>query len=589
MTTPVFAYDRTRLLIVLLALAVSLSVVCELAAGPCLYFYRWPESDANFWDVWAISISRNDWLNEKAPHPYTSWQARLADEVLALSRPDLTPEQLKSGEPQRALWKVWYKPKEFHQEPLYVYMVAATYAITGPRPWCVFAWQILLGAISVYLVFDMAERHFGRNAAILSGLMTALCPLLVFFQVQLLRETLLVFATLMAVRVAEWALERDTVKAYAVTGIVCGLATLAKATFAIYPLLASVMLAWRLRKALRQFAARLAAGLLGMLLATAPLMARNAFVGAPLTSLASQQSVSITASCVDYNRTGGALSVHSARILYESGGRFLPAMKLTLATHPGWSSVLCMFIDKFRLIWHWREIPDNASLGYFQLHSSVLRYLPAIWGLLAPIGLAGAILAITRKRSNVPPLWPLLLMLFCLVFPMVLFATNSRYRAPLAALLAPFAGHFLVTAAEWIKEMRWRPMLASAVSVALFFVWLSDIPQAYPIRPADYIVPVQFYYWPEYQQALSVGNFSQARQTLDTLLQTEPDWIHHLGPDRMPRSDYERTLAHVFCEVRGWQVQALERAGLHEQAAAAKAALAKMVTALERSDTELLR
>ena len=538
-----------------------------------------------FWDAWAKSISQGDWLNEKAPHPITSWQTQVAEEVLSISRPDLGPDALKTGEPQRALWNSWFAPKAFHQEPLYVYMVAATYVIAGARPSAVAVWQLLAGVISVYFVFDLAQRHFGRKAAILAGTAAALCPLLIFYQVQLLRETLVVLAGLLIVRVTEWALERDTPIAYGAAGIVCGLAILAKSHFVVYPLLAGMILAWGLKKTPKRLVLRLLAGACGVLLAVSPAMARNAAVGAPLATLSANQAWGIVQSnCDDYLRTGGYRSAHTARILHDSGGRFFSTWRMSLATHPDWLSVLSMYANKFRLIWHWTDVPDNSSLGYFQLHSVVLRFLPVSWGILVPIGLAGVVMSLIRKESGAPALWPLVLMLFCSVLPMVLFATLSRFRAPLAAVLIPFAGLALVNGAQWIRARRWQPLAAAGAGMAVLLAVLSQVPAAEPIRPTDYTVAIQFHYWPLYRQALAVGDFPRAVQVADSVLKTEPEWIGKLGPQRRPRNDNELLLAHVFCEVREWRVDALERAGKHEQANAARAALADLLTVLSQSD-----
>ena len=571
--------DRTVFLILGLALIVSLTVLIELRDGPCLEFYRWPETDMYFSDEWAKSISAGDWLNRKALHPDTEWQKDLATSVLAIKRPDLRPEDLKSGEPQRALWQSWYTPNAFHQEPLYVYMLAVIYRIVGPNIWVIDVWQMLLGLLAVYLVFDLAQRHFGRTVAIMSGLGAALCAPLIFYQIQLLRESLLVLAALILVRIAEWTVEKDTPFTYAAIGFACGLATMAKGIFATYPLFACGILFLPRLKTPRLVAVRLLAGAAGVILAISPLMIRNGIVGAPVTSLASQQTFSIAAAnCDDYSH--GALSAHLGEILYDSHGNFFTAWKMSLATHPNWLSVASMYINKFLRVWHWTEIPDNSSLAYFQLHSVLLRILPARWDLIAPLGLIGIAIALIRRRSEGPTLWPLLLMIFCIAFSMTLFTTNSRYRAPLVALLLPFACFTLIRAWEWISTRNWRPLAATASGLVVLIAVLSSVPSTDPLRPSDIVAGIQYYYMPRYERAVDAGDFPQAVQIVDDVYRDEPPWIRDMGIKRMPQNDSEIEMARTFCEVRRWRADALERAGLREQALAARTDLARLIAAL---------
>jgi 4-amino-4-deoxy-L-arabinose transferase-like glycosyltransferase len=62
-----------------------------------------------------------------------------------------------------------YQGKVYHQEPMYVYLLAATYRLFGLDPNWIYLWQLLLGACTNVLVFLIGRRYFGS----LTGLLAA--------------------------------------------------------------------------------------------------------------------------------------------------------------------------------------------------------------------------------------------------------------------------------------------------------------------------------------------------------------------------------------------------------------------------------
>ena len=98
-----------------------------------------------------------------------------------------------------------------------------------------------MGALTVTLVYLIAQRHFGRTVAVLAGIGMALAPMTGRFTAVILSETLFTF--LLTLGVFFWA-----GKQYAWTGIVFGLAALTRVTLlpflVLLPLL-TLMGPWR--------------------------------------------------------------------------------------------------------------------------------------------------------------------------------------------------------------------------------------------------------------------------------------------------------------------------------------------------------
>jgi len=77
--------------------------------------------------------------------------------------------------------------------PLYSYWLAAIRFLGARSIGSVLIIQYVMGSIAVVLIADAAHRLVGRRAAIVTGFLLALNPMLVFFDSQVLMESLLLF------------------------------------------------------------------------------------------------------------------------------------------------------------------------------------------------------------------------------------------------------------------------------------------------------------------------------------------------------------------------------------------------------------
>ncbi|MCA9751637.1 MAG: hypothetical protein KC591_05560, partial [Gemmatimonadetes bacterium] len=122
------------------------------------------------------------------------------------------------------------------------------------------------------------------------------------------------------------------------------------------------------------------------------------------------------------------------------------------------------FVTKLGLLFHDYEIPDDEDLRYFRRFAPVLRLPLPGFGVFAVLGGVGLLAAVVRRRV------PGELGLFLVVYPLsvALFFVFSRYRLPLVAPLACFAGYGVVEAFDRIRARSWRPLAVGAmVAVAI--------------------------------------------------------------------------------------------------------------------------
>jgi len=519
------------LVIVLASLALRLGVFLELDGGPCLVQHRWAESDMHFFDRWSKDLAAGDWLNRKAPHPVLGWHRAIAERFFREYPDDaLTRGVSQAPDPAAALWNEWYGPRVYHQEPLYPYAVALTYALATPDPRVVFAWQMLLGVLTNLLVWRIATRTLGELGGLSSAGLIVLCAPLLFYEVLLLRTALIAFESALLVWLALRCFERRSLRSWCALGAVFGLALLTNSTCALFAPLLALAFAWRERRALRPALGRLAACAGCALVVLSPVFARNAIVGAPLTATSSVGALAfICSNTGDYDPGAGfsADSRYLTRILEESHNRLFDAIGPTLATHASSAGYLRQVGQKLAWAWSWYEMPNNENLYAFQRFSRVLRWMPVGFGLIAPLALAGLLLGLRRFQT----LAPLYAMALAGLVPLLCFYVLSRFRAPSIALLIPFAVLALLELLRAWSARAWPRLALIALVVLGLALWTNQpLPGGMArIRMADWSVPFLTWYVPEAEKAADAGDWKRVVELLDEGFEHEPPFLARIG------------------------------------------------------------
>lgn len=449
----------------------------QVAAGPLprLHLVS-PDSDLAFFDRWGARIAAGDLLQRAPFHPTTDWMATIADQALRTdpglaARAGLTPAPADPIAAAERLWDRWLGGATYYQEPAYPYLIGLTYRLTGRGVWHVFAWQLALGVAGVLLVHHLARRLFSETAGAVAGALAVLAPIPLLYEVALLRDFLVVLATLALVALMRWTVDGGR-RRWLVLGLAFGGASLVKQSFLLFPL---AMGAWRLAAARAPTRDRLAAAgltMAGVGLALLPAVLRNLAVGAP--SLAMNGSAS---GMLALYHVGSAtpfdlmVSPEMARVLLAADGRFLPSLVEAARTHADLGSLLLLEGRKLLYAFHPFEAPNNVDYYLFRHGAPVLAALPATLAVLLP--LAGVGLASRRAAAAA---WPVLVAIAATLPGLVLGAALSRYRAPLTAALLPLAGAGAVRLWAWIAARRVRPLAAAAIATGLYLAWAAAAP-----------------------------------------------------------------------------------------------------------------
>jgi 4-amino-4-deoxy-L-arabinose transferase-like glycosyltransferase len=558
--------ERRRFILAVLAaasIAIRLLTWAQLSDTPCVHAHEWSQTDMHFFDEWARAIAAGDWLSNAEYHPLMEWQKDVAKQWFGENPGERALHPGTEEEAARGLWNGWLGGKRFHQEPLYVYLVAITYKVFGADARGVFLWQAALGVLSNLLIYLLARRCFGELAGVIAAVFALFYAPLFFYEFALVRTTLTVFIGLGLAWLADRALEKGALREWFLAGLAFGAALLCQTTFATFILGSAILLVLRYRqdrRRLLRFAAVMAAG---VAIGIAPLVIRNVAVGAPAlawSGVGPFTFLSDNEASFDPAAGSQGLSESQVRIMGRTNGRMSAIVEECLKSHPsgGW---LWLMARKFAMMWHWYEEPDNQNFYYSRLHSSMLAHAPFTFFVISPLALVGLALASTDLRRSAL----LFLMVVGGVAVGVLALPLSRYRVPFVAAMIPFAAFAVVRAAMWASSRNWKPLAVLAAATGLLFAWTSrPLPPGHPlIFVAEYVAPYGYFWSPRLQKARSAG---EALQIMEASLRVEPPELAELAKRPRIVSSYQVELAGAYVRIYRTYAQVLGAAGRKEDA-----------------------
>ncbi len=551
----------------------------EMRNTPCVAAHEWTQTDMHFFHEWSQTIAKGDWLSNGEYHPLMAWQRVCAQQWFDENPDDranypgtdvwvLQPNGIKerrlSDETSRALWNHWFGGKQYHQEPLYVYLVAFTYKIFGPNVHWVFLWQMMLGVASNVLIWLLARRYFGDLAGAVAAVFAVFYVPLLFYELALVRTTLTAFIGLALALITDRAVEKSTVRDWFLAGLACGVSLLCQTTFATFIVGSAVILVIKHRKErprLWKLGVVMAAG---VLVGISPFVVRNVIVGAPTLGWASVGPLTFLS---DNERTfqpeygPGGLTPPQVRIMGRAHGTMGPIVVESVKSRGvgGW---IALMAQKFSMMWQWYEMPDNQNLYFYRRYSSVLANTPFTFFILSPLALIGLGLAARDFRTCAL----LYVMIIAGVAVGVLALPLSRYRVPFVAAMIPFAALTVARLAGWAASREWKRFGVTLTAAAVVFIWTArPLGENTPlIRAADYGAPYG-YFWAKKCDA-ATGNPAAQAAIIEESLRVEPPELQRLATRPEKVSRYEMELAGAYRPVYAYYAGLLLAAGRTEEA-----------------------
>jgi tetratricopeptide (TPR) repeat protein len=385
----------------------------------------------------------------------------------------------------------------FFQDPLYAYVLGAVYAVLGHEHLPVLLIQALSGAAVGPMLAVAARRHLGPSVALVAGALAAVYLPSIYYDGLILKTSLSVFLVALLLLLLSRAGDHGATW-WIVVGAVLGAACLNRGNLLLAaPLLAVWILArgaghgsdgtgrsgppWGAarRKELVAFGA-------GLLLLLLPAALHNRLAGGEwiLTTANAGQNLFIGNNPLNVDGEYQALPFVDSNPRHEQADFAAEAARRSgaplgprrtsrfwrdealrwMREHPGDLTVLTW--RKLQVFWSAYEVPDNLDYYLYREYAPLLRLPVPGFGLVAPLGLLGALLALSR------PGWPRLLAVFVAVYStsVVAFFVLARFRMPMMPAIHVLAA---LAAVEIVRSVRaWlggraAPTRAVALSLAL--------------------------------------------------------------------------------------------------------------------------
>jgi pentatricopeptide repeat protein len=368
----------------------------------------------------------------------------------------------------------------YFRAPLYSYFLAGIYALFGHDYRVALILQFVIGSFSVILIYILGKMAFHSTVGKIAALMAGLYGPFIYFEGELLVPVLFLFLNLLLMLSVLSTVRSPVWWKWLGCGALLGLAAITRPNVLMFlGIFVPWMIVWLWKRqglSLQRSLGSVACVLLGVVLVISPVTVRNAVVGHDLVPIASQGGVNFYIGNNQYadgytpivpgTRTSGTGIYYDAvRRAEEAMGRSLKPSEVSnywfrmglrfIKNMPG--KALRLTLKKLALFWEGKEIANNKDLYFFSKWTPLLsgllwrRYLFCPFGIIAPLALAGMILAWRRRDTNS---FLLVFFVFSYMISVVLFFVNARFRLPVVPFLLPFAAYCLYSLFHE-KKPRW--------------------------------------------------------------------------------------------------------------------------------------
>jgi len=369
------------------------------------------------------------------------------------------------------------RSEPFFRAPLYSYALALVYSVSDGSYLLPRILQLILGGLTSVVVYLLARRLMGRSAGIAAGIIAAAYPVLIYFDGELLTESLFTFFCALSLLLLDMAVRSRRPGLWLWPGLCLGLALITRPTVGLFIPLALAGCIWLAR---RKALAALAL-LVGLAIPVTPVTVHNYAVSGEFIPVVWQGGLNLY---LGNNPSANGWSATSPELRKDWWGGYRDMIAIpreSLGGEPGYNEVsafwqaraidyaktepgawIRLMLKKVSLFWNAMEFPNNQDFNFMKLHSWVLRNPVVNFGVIAPFCLLG-LFALLPLRKNLYFVYAFLVAYFA---GTVLFFVCSRYRAPALPVICLFAGGAVWVLAELVKKKHWGRLLLCLAGLA---------------------------------------------------------------------------------------------------------------------------
>lgn len=366
----------------------------------------------------------------------------------------------------------WLGRKEgaFWQGPLFPYFLALLFTLFGKDLFLAALVQMLLGAFTCVLIYYLGKALFSERVGFLAALMASCYSLLIFFGAVLHSTTLEVFMAAAMLLHLTYSFQHPKPLNWLLSGALMGLACLVRPNLLLFPpflllvLLPAGRHGWLRSKGETGFRLKQATGMLilGMALLIAPVTFRNSLFGG--------RFVLVSAAGPETFRIANSFDSVPLNFVYPKLPQ-MPILSWPFFRHQ---------LRKAVFFWWGYEAPQNVNYYFFREFSQVLKLPLLPFWLVAPLGLLGLALSISRWRRFVH----LYAFVVSYYLSIVIFFIIARFRLPLIPVLIIFAAFALSTIYEGLLQRK-KAAIGYAMAAVIMALTMRPYKATY-IYPNDY-------------------------------------------------------------------------------------------------------
>lgn len=370
-----------------------------------------------------------------------------------------------------------FQAQPFFKPPLYAYLLSFLYKM-GLGMTGVFVLQMVVGTINCALALAIGRIAFSPHQAFAGAIITALLPILPFFETQLLAESwtlALTLGALLPVLLMVSGKAKPSAKYLALAGALLGLAALGRPNLMLLVVVLAGCLWWWGRSGGRLGPVAVAPLLIGFVIAISPATLHNIQHG-EFALISANMGVNLYTGQSDFADGVSAIPVgvlwDDIQLRSQQAGargpvassRYLTSETLKwMGSHPG--QTLGLWLKKAVLVCSGIEGRNNINPMWLAQQDGVFvlsRWWPATW-LMLPFAIIGLVWA---GRGSAP-VWLLKWVVLSQAAAIIPFFVTARFRAPLLPMLALLAAAGFVILIQAVGKRQWLVLGAFAVALAV--------------------------------------------------------------------------------------------------------------------------
>jgi 4-amino-4-deoxy-L-arabinose transferase-like glycosyltransferase len=359
----------------------------------------------------------------------------------------------------------------YFRAPFYIYLLGGIYAAFGRSLVAARIFGHMIGLIGVALTYLLAARLFSKREAIIAGIIHALYPIAIYFESELLVETLFAALVEASILFLIIALDGNKKRLYALAGVSAGLAIITRPVF--LPLIPIYLLwIWQGAKEKKGSFIGIIILLIAMTAAMAPVTIRNLLVGDDFVLVASSGGVNFyignnpSTNGLDaaFPQIGASWQIEDAKYAAEKeAGRSLKPSELSdFYYKKGFEWILGnkydfarLYMKKIYYFFNNYEVSNNRDLALFFRANPILFYNPLNFAIIFSLAVMALIIFATQGKLKGDLLFLSLIgMAYALVICM--FFVNARFRLPIVPLLIIAASSGAVEIVALLRNGRAR-------------------------------------------------------------------------------------------------------------------------------------